>query len=104
MSALAQPLAKMLLCASAAALFWAVAVSMASSGGDREASEAAHSGRETVVQSCATGDLDRCVDDVTRCFRDCDTLERCNRRCCLAFHDCLSSHGCGLEAAICRDF
>ena len=57
---------------------------------------------QAIVQSCAAGDRDRCIDDTTRCFRDCDTLERCNRTCCVAFHGCLASHGCSLEAPMCK--
>jgi hypothetical protein len=104
MNAPAQRLAKMLLRASAAGLLWAAAAPMAASAESSWTLEPANSGREPIAQSCTTGDRDRCVDDVTRCFRDCDTLERCNRTCCLAFHDCLSSHACILDAAICKGF
>jgi hypothetical protein len=104
MSAMAQPPPKMLLCASAAGFFSALAAFAAFSAGDPEALEIAHGGRERIAQSCTTGDRDRCTDQVVKCFRDCDTLERCNRTCCRAFHDCLSSHECSLEAAICQGF
>ena len=104
MNAPAQRLAKMLLRVSAAGFIWAAAALMAAGAGSSWASEPAISGREPIAESCTTGDRDRCVDDTTRCFRDCDTLERCNRSCCVAFHDCLSSHGCSLDAAICKGF
>jgi ABC-2 family transporter len=77
MNAPAQRLAKMLLRASAAGLLWAAAAPVAASAESSWTLEPANSGREPIAQSCTTGDRDRCVDDVTRCFRDCDTLERC---------------------------
>lgn len=91
MNAIAQWSAETLLPAAAAGLFCAAAAFMPSGARGAKVSDIEHSGKETIAQACTTNDRDRCYDRTMRCFRNCDALQQCNRKCCLALHDCLSS-------------
>lgn|SRR5580658_6964635 len=91
----------------AAALFWTLGAFMVACAGAPQALEQRSTplGRsDAVAQSCSTRDSDRCNDEAMKCFRNCDRLELCNRSCCLALHDCQSSHSCNFETAFCTGF
>ncbi len=56
---------------------------------------------EALAQNCARAERGQCLTEKSACERDCSDLTRCVRRCCEAFNECLTSHGCDVRGSAC---